>query len=451
MNPTVVQLLVLAIFFALVLSEMPIALSLGIAGFAGIVMLDGFVQAQNALSSILYSSAAKYGLVVIPMFVLLGSLVGRSGIGREIFGATNRLIGRVPGGLAATTVMATTIFSGISGSSAADVATFGRIAVTEMKGHGYPGPYAAAIVAAAGTFAVLVPPSIGLVIYAILAEESVGAMLLAGVIPGAISAVILISYIVFRARRDGIGSNAQPEIAPESVDINRSGTIRTLLRDYRGLGYAVLLFAIVVGGIYAGLFTATEAAAVGAFAALIIAVVLRRPEGGESRMQALRESLRETVQVSSMIFLLLIGGGILAYFVTTARIPNQVTGWVATLPIDPWMVVALFVIVVIPLGMFLDGLSILLIVVPVAAPIVVELGFSGIWFGVLMLKAVEVGLITPPVGINIFIVCGLVDGIRVEDAFRSVLPFVALDLAVTALFFSLPVLSTWLPELAGLI
>lgn len=486
MSTELIQLAVLAIFIILTLSQAPIALSLAVGGFFGIVMLDGWMQAQSAVTSIAYSSSAKYGLVVIPMFILLGSLVGRSAIGTEIFSAANKLVGWLPGGLAASTVLATSAFSGVSGSSAADVATFGRVAVREMRAHGYRAPYAAAVVAAAGTFAVLIPPSIGLIMYAILAEVSVGAMLLAGIIPGIVSAVILILFIVFRAMRGGAGASApkaedlvgasvassggasagSPSSASGSArgssspadaaafaapiqDRSFSGKVRYHLSGLKGLGYVAVLFIIVLGGIYTGVFTATEAAAVGAFAALILTIGLRRPLG-ESRFTALRMALKESVDVTSMIFLLLLGGGILGYFIVSSRVPARVTEWIGGLGVPTWVVLALLLLILLGLGTVLDGLSIMLITVPIMAPIVMSMGYDGIWFGVLVLKVIEVGLITPPVGINIFIVSSLVKDVKVEDSFKAVFPFVLLDLCITVIFFLVPQIILWLPGVAGL-
>jgi tripartite ATP-independent transporter DctM subunit len=404
--------------------------------------------AANTLDAVPYTTTARYALLVVPMFVLLGALISNAGIGNQIFSAANRLVRRLPGGLAATTVVATAIFSGISGSTAADIAAFGRLSIIEMKKHGYGASYAAAVVAAAGTFAVLIPPSIVPVLYGIIAGESVGALLLAGIVPGVISCAALVLWVVGRGiLRPG---SYIPQTAPKIVDAEgKPQRASRMPREFVGLLYAAILFVIVMGGLYAGVFTATEAGAVGAFAALVIAIIASRSQS-KSLLSLIRDSIRETAEVTGMIFLLLIGGAIFAYFIVVSQLPAMVTEWALDLPIPPKALVGIFLLLLIPMGMFLDGLSILLITAPVAAPLVVALGFDGVWFGILMVKLIEIGLITPPVGLSVFIACGLVDGLKVEEVFRRVLPFVVLDLAVTSIFFFFPGIVTWLPHVAGL-
>lgn len=464
MSPEMIAALAVMSFLILIALEMPIALAITLAGLFGIVLLDGMETAANTLAATPYSSTAKYALFVIPMYVLLGSLISNAGIGTRIFRAVNRVVRRVPGGLAATTVVATSIFSGISGSSAADVATFGRISVTEMSRNGYPKAYAAAVVAAAGTFAVLIPPSISIVLYAIIAEESIGTMILAGVIPGAISALALTAFVIARgvlrpaavpatevvpvavAAAGGVGQGDQVPGRPRRKPaMAKDG----LAADLSAMLYAVVLFAIVVGGLYGGVFTATEAGAMGAFAALVIALISRKSSGIPTRTMLWR-AMTETADVTSMIFLLLIGGAIFTFALALSGVPMAVSLWAAELPISPTLVVALMLFLLIPLGAFLDGLSILLLTVPIIAPVATELGHSGVWFGILVIKCIEIGLITPPVGVNAFIIAGVTD-LPVERVFRALVPFVILDLFVTALFFVFPETVLWLPRVAGLL
>ena len=463
MAPEFVALISIVVFVTLVLLEMHVAIAISIAGVLGIVLLDGWGVAASTLQTAPYASSAKFALFVIPMYILLGSLISNSNIGEKIFRAAARVTGRLPGGLAAATTLATAMFSGISGSSAADVAVFGRIAVSEMSKHGYSRAYAAAVVAAAGAFAALIPPSVTIVIYAVIAEESVGAMILAAIVPGALSAVMLAVFVVVTAasRR----SRVQPALAgvvaeepavtkaqaaenavvaaSEAVKERRAaaaaakssappaptggvatGSIlaaRSFLREEIGaIAIAGILFVIVAGGIYSGLVTATEAGALGAIAAVIIvAVTIHR---FRPVMKVLWSSILDTARSTSM----------------------------STLPLPPLAVVGIMLLVLIPLGTFLDGLSILLITVPIIAPVAVELGFSGVWFGVLVLKMVEIGLITPPIGINIFVVSGIVKE-PAERIFRAVTPFILLDIAVTAVLFFFPDIILFLPRAAGLV
>jgi C4-dicarboxylate transporter DctM subunit len=442
----VALLLVGGTFGLLVLAEAPIALSIGGAAIVGILYLDGSDDASSVLTSIFYNSSSRYALFVIPMYILLGCLIANAGIGENIYRAVHRVVGRLPGGLAATSVGATAMFSGISGSSAADVATFGRISVTEMSRHGYSRPYAAAVVAAAGTFANLIPPSLGVVVYGLLADESIGRLIIAAIVPGVLSALALAAFVVLRAatsaEEDGRGGRriSAPEDPPAAVETS------TVAADLVGVVYAGIIFAIVVGGLYGGFFTATEAGAVGAFAALLITFVKRTTN--RTRRQILGDSLRETAQVSSMIFLLLAGGAMLSYFMATSGLARQLAGWVVDLPVPPKVTIALVLLLILPIGMVLDGLSILLLMVPIVAPVALELGFDGVWFGILLLKVAEIGLITPPLGINVFIISG-VTRVPTSSVFRQVRAFVALDLAITSAFFFVPELVLWLPSVAG--
>ena len=468
MSTELIAFIALASLLVLILVEVPVGIAITFAGTIGVVLLYGYAQAGTVLGATAYTSTAKYALLVVPMYVLLGCVVANAGIGAGIYRVTNKVVGRFPGGLAATAVAATSVFSGISGSSAADVATFGRVSVTEMARHGYSKAEAAAVVAAAGAFAVLIPPSIVLIIYGIIAQVSIGALLLAAIIPGVLSALALMTFVIVRAFvRQRLGWVPEGETAAASTMSSAtevaSGVLvageeifeveadgrgpRAWLQDGLAVMYAAIIFLIVIGGLYSGIFTATEAGAVGALAALIIALVARGSRS-TSVARLLTTSMRETVDVTSMIFLLLLGGSVFTFFLASSGLADDMASWALGLPVSPHLVVALFLVLLIPLGMFLDGLSILLLTVPLAAPVVMDLGFDGIWFGILMIKMIEIGLLTPPVGINVFIISGIA-GIPAEKIFRQTLPFVILDLCVTAFIFSVPGVVTWLPNLAG--
>jgi TRAP-type C4-dicarboxylate transport system permease large subunit len=470
MSPELIVLLAIGAFVLLILLEVPVGISIGLAGVFGLVLLNGTRIGGRVLATTPYTASAKYALIVIPMYILLGTLIANAGIGTRIYRAVNRGVRRLPGGLGAAAVIATALFSGISGSSAADVATFGRISVNEMTRHGYSREYAAAVVAAAGTFAALIPPSVTLVIYAIVSGENVGAMIIAGVVPGALSAIILVGMVVGRATIGppsvgGRSSAALTNSLSDSLEAAASGTTAGSGTSTGGVAlaerkqqnradavavlYAAIIFGIVVGGLYGGVFTPTESGAVGALAALVIALVARR-SSEMSVGQLLLRSLRETASVTAMIFLLLIGGAIFSILIASSRIPADLTEWASSLPVPPLLIVALFLVVLLVLGMFLDGLSTLLLTVPLMAPVVTGLGFEGVWFGVLVLKAIEIGLITPPVGINAFIIAGI-SKVPVWDVFRRLFPFVVLDIAVTALLFAFPDIVLWMPRAADLV
>jgi C4-dicarboxylate transporter DctM subunit len=445
MSVELVALLAVLSFLVLALLEVPIGLSLALGGSLGITLLRGVPVTSSVLQKIPYSATSKYVLLTVPLFVLLGSLVANAGIGERIYFAINALVRRLPGGLGAATVIATSIFSGISGSSAADVATVGRVSIAEMRRYGYAPQHAGAIVAAAGAFAVLIPPSIGLVVYGIISEESIGALLLAGIIPGVLSGIVLAAAIVIPAAFGWTSSGAILHGAPKTS----AGRDRMPFAAMAsGLIYAAILFIIVAGGIYTGIFTATESAGIGAFAALIMTIPAAR-RGGIPRRVLVRTAVREAADITSMIFLLLLGGAIFTYFIVSTRLPNRMAERAVALEIPPLALVAIFLLLMIPIGMFLDGLSAMLLIVPIVTPIVAAFGFDGIWFGILMMKMIEIGLITPPVGINVFVVSGMVKDCTPEQLFRSVAPFVLLDFCLVALLFAFPEIVTWLPSLGA--
>ena len=453
-----IAVLVVLLVMVLILMEIPIAIALVAGGALGIFILQDASSATSVLGNTPYSASSSYELLVIPMYILLGALLSNAGIGQQIYRAVNRLTHRLPGGLAVSAVGATALFSGISGSSAADVAAFGRISVSEMSRYGYSREYSAALVAAAGTFANLIPPSIGIVVYAIIAKESVGKLILAGVIPGLLSMVALAVFVIIRAVRSpsiaGVGARdaqlaaaaagdalsvVQPVPSPSAADARG---------DMLGAFYGLVIFCVAVGGLYGGIFTPTEAGALGAITALFIAGITPRSTRRISLLKIVKNSLVETSQFTSMIFLLLMGGAVFSYFLAIGGFATDVSAWVTSLDVPPRVLVALILLILLPLGMLLEGLAILLLAIPIVAPVVTGLGFDGVWFGILALKIIEIGLIMPPFGVNVFVSAGIND-IAPHRVFSRILPFAALDLAITAVFFIFPDLVLWLPRIAG--
>jgi C4-dicarboxylate transporter, DctM subunit len=439
-SPDVMVVLVILLFLALLAIEMPVAWALAASGGIGLISLQGLSVTQSSLAAIPYSTTAVFSLTVVPMFILMGSFALHGHIAEQLFNVAERTIGRVSGGLGVATVAACAGFAAVTGSSLATAATVGRIAVGEMRQHGYQAHFAVGIVAAAGTLGAMIPPSVLLVIYGIITGEQIGALLIAGIIPGLISAGLYIVYIVVRGRRF-----IDPSPAAESA--RRAGGPL----PYRALFRAALLFAIVIGGIYSGVFTATESGALGALAAFILMVIELRRDGFAVIRRRLSEALREAASITSMSFAILVGAGIFTAFLVSARVPTRFTAWALGLDAEPWVVLVMILLIMIPFGMALDPLSILVITMPLAYPVVTSLGFDGVWFGILVIKMIELGLITPPVGVNVYIVAGTVPGVTAEQGFRGVLPFGLVDLATVAVFFAFPALVLWLPGRAGLL
>jgi tripartite ATP-independent transporter DctM subunit len=380
------------------------------------------------------------------MFVLMGLLVSHSGMIDGIFNLAQRLTRRMPGGLGVATVIAATFFGGISGSSVADCATIGRVSIGEMSKRGYDKAYAAAIVAAAGTVDILIPPSVALVMYGIVTGASIGALLLAGLLPGLLTAVMYIALIMFLSD----SSSHRAVLLDDKTGLETSNT--EAQREFFGVVGGGLLFVVVIGGIYSGVFTATEAGALGAFASLVLSIlfVCIWHSGRTAAIRALIiGSFGETGALTAMIFALILGATIFSHFLVLAGVPTGISSWILALDAPPSAVVIALLLVLLPMGMFIDGLSMLLIVAPLFHPLVNALGFNEIWFGILFIKCIEIGLLTPPVGLNVFVVAGLFDDIKVVDVFRRITPFIVVELIVTAILFSFPDIITFLPELSG--
>jgi C4-dicarboxylate transporter DctM subunit len=438
----------LLILLLLIAAQVPVAFALGAAGLVGIFGIVGPETAENVLSSVPYGTVAVYSLSLIPMFIVMGLLLSHSGMLDGMFNIAQRATHRLPGGLGMGTVAAATFMGGISGSSVADAATLGRLSINEMSKRGYDKAYAAAIVAAANTVAVLIPPSIVLVLYGVVAGESIGKLLLAGIVPGIITSVVYASMIYWLSRGRPDRGGRLP-----SADGTPSKPAPVQLADWLGFAAGGLLFAIVVGGLYFGVFTATEAGAVGAFAAFSFSTLFIATRPQPHRLRRLRSGLggafQEAGSLTAMLFALIVGAALFTQFLVLARVPSRVSDAILALDVSPGLIVILLLLALIPLGMLIDGLSILLIVTPLAYPIVTELGYSGIWFGILLVKMTEIGLLTPPVGLNVFVVSGLFPDLRVEQVFRRIWPFVLAELLTVALFFLFPDIVLFLPELSS--
>lgn len=458
---TVAVLLVLLVF------ECPVAFALGISGLVGLVLLFGLNVAVQTLAAAPFRATSNYAYVVVPLFVLMGMFAMHGDMGSQVFEVAKHHFRRVPGALGVATVLACAGFAAVTGSSLATVATVGRMGITEMRKAGYSDSFAAAIVASAGTLGVIIPPSIILVLYGIIAGESIGQMLVAGLIPGILSAFIYILYILYKGRDIIVpeklsehhwidaDSPKSLEFSPpdrKTLDVVVDSAVprRTTARlPYRGLVRVAILFLIVVGGIYTGIFSATEASAVGALVAFFLMILEMWRSNRGDILSRLKDALEESASTTSMAFAVLIGSSIFTYFLVAARVPNSFLDWSLALDVPPMVIVAIILLTLIPLGMVLDPISILVITVPIAHPVITTLGYDGIWFGVLIVKLIELGLITPPIGINAYVVAGSVPNLKLETVFKGIIPFAVLDLSTIALLVAFPSLVTWLPTVMG--
>lgn len=475
MSPDLAVLAAIVVLLVLLAVRVPVAFALAVAGGVGIMSIASAGVTTSVFGRQAFEAVARYTLIVIPLFILMGVLAKNSQLGVDIFWVVSRALRNVPGGLGIATVAVSAGFAAVSGSSVAAVATVGPMAISEMRRYGYKDTFSSGLVAAGGTLGILIPPSIALVLYGILSGVSIEQLLIAGVVPGVISALIygvlafvlggraIESEIPVRSNV-GVGDRVRDQNPTDGQELPRplARPSRTVVTDtrldevadagsapraLRAVSQIGLLFATVVGGLYLGWFTATEAAAMGALVAMVIMMFRLRSAGWRS-LRIVAGSFRETVELCGMIFALIVGASIFTVFLTMAGVPRTFANAIVGLQVPGFLVVVLVLAMLIPLGMFLDGFSVLLIMVPLLHPVVAgELGYDGIWFAILVIKTIEIGLITPPVGINAYVVAGTVKGLRPEVVFRGVMPFFIADLATIALLFAWPALVTVLPDL----
>lgn len=423
-------LITICLLFFFLAFGMPIALALGVAGAIGLLMMGGPGLLFGVTQTTPYESVASFLMTTIPMFILMAEFMTASGVTKTMFYAAHKWLGHLPGGLGMATVFAGAGLAAVSGSSTASAATLASAAVPEMKRYGYQMPFALGTVSIAGTLAIMIPPSIILILYGILTETGVGDLLIAGIIPGLLTALGYIVTIYIWAKR-------RPEVAPR-IPVRPSLTER--LQSLKGIWPMMLLVILVIGSIYAGIVTPTEAGAVGSFLAFLIALSMRT-----LTVQKVFQALAHTVRSTAMILSIVIGAMIFGYFLTITQFTQNVILYVQTLEISRWVIFAFVVILYLILGFFLDQIAILILTLPITFPLVTSLGFDPVWFGIIVTKTVELGLVTPPVGMNVFVAAGAV-GVKTTEAFRGVFWFVITELIILLILILLPGLSTWLPS-----
>lgn len=419
------------VLFALLLLRMPISFALGLVGTIGFGAIVGMGPALKSVGSIASDTVMNYNYAVIPLFILMGNLVARSGISDDLYSTSQKWLGGFRGGLALATIASCGGFSAVCGSSLATAATMSRVAVDPMRRRGYSDSLAAGSIAAGGTLGILIPPSIALVLYGIMTETDIGALFAAGVLPGLLGIVLYMLAIT-------VWVHLSPEIAGPT----ESSTWRERLVSLKGVIGLLILFAVVMGGLYGGLFTPTEAAGVGAGGAFVIALVR-----GRVRARSLIDTLYDSARTSVALLAILMGALLFANFINVARVPQDLGAWVQSLDVAPMTVILAIVGIYIVLGCFLESMSMLLLTVPIFYPIVQGLGFDLVWFGIVVIVVTELSLITPPVGMNIFVLRSVLPDIPTMTVFRGVIPFVLADIVRAAVLITIPALSLWLPAL----
>jgi C4-dicarboxylate transporter DctM subunit len=430
MSPAVIGLVGIAILMLLVFAGVHVGFALILVGFIGSVLIGGIGPALTNMAVIPFAKTNNYSFAVIPLFLLMSSFVTNAGIGREAYDTARAWIGQARGGLAMATVGACGLFAACTGSSLAGAVTMGKIAYPEMKRLGYSSSLSVGSCAAGGTLGILIPPSMGFIIIGILTEVSIGKLFIAGIIPG-------ILEVVFYGATIYIICKLNPTLAPAGPKTTLKYKVSSLKLTWP----VVLLFILIIGGIYAGVFTPTEAGGIGAFGALVIGLAKR-----QLSRKGINDSLIETAENAAMIIILLIGAFVFNAFLAITRIPFVASEYIIALGLPKYIVLFIILIAYIILGMFFDIYAILILTIPILFPTIVALGFNPIWYGVIMVRVIEIGLITPPFGINLFGLAGIVD-VPAGTMYRGIIPFVISDICHVALLIAIPSLSTFLPGL----
>jgi tripartite ATP-independent transporter DctM subunit len=417
--------------FGLALLRMPLAFSMGLVGIVGIGLTRGWMPALASTAQVVQETGFAYTLSVIPLFILMGNFVARAGLAHELFHAAYTFIGHRRGGLAHATIAACAGFGAICGSSIATAATMSKVAYPSMKKLGYSDALSTGVIASGGTLGIMIPPSTIMVIYGIVTETHIGKLFAAGVIPGILTAILLMVAVVIMTSRD-------PEHAPAGEKFTWPQRIEAL----RGIWGVLLLVIVVLGGIYGGIFTATEGAGMGAAGAFLFAWA-RKALSWDVLISILVESARTT----GMLFTLLIAATVFANFVNFTTMPGDLKEWITHLGLSPIMVVGAMMVIYIILGTVMEELTMVLLTIPLFFPIVVQLGFDPVWFGVLIVMVIQIGLISPPVGMNLFVLNTLLPKVGLGTIFRGCWPFVAMQVVTLAILLFFPSLSLYLPSL----
>jgi tripartite ATP-independent transporter DctM subunit len=419
----------ISILFLMLAFGLPVAFAMAVSGAAGLLMIGGVDMVMGILETVPFSTANSYEMITIPMFILMAEFVILSGVANDLFAAAAKWVGRVPGGLGMATAVAGAGFGAISGSSTASAATLSSTSIPAMLAQGYEPKLAGGVVAISGTLAMLIPPSIALVLYGIIADVSIGALLVGGIIPGILVTLTIVLTVYLLVIQDRSRAPA-----------GRSYTLREKIASLKVCGAMILLFSGVTGTIYAGIATPTEAAGIGAFGAFLLAL-----RSGNLTAATLRAALVRAVHATAMILMIMLGAHVFGTFFTLTQITQDLVHWVGSLDVSPWVIMALILFGYVLLGCVMDQIAIQILTVPVVVPVILSLGFDPVWFGVIVVITAEVGMVTPPMGLNVFVVARYT-GRPLEEIFAGVMPHVVAHLILIAVLTAFPQIITWLPS-----
>ncbi len=435
MDPTTAGIIGIAIMVFLFMTRMPVAFVMMLVGFVGFSLLTSWKGGLNLMSRNVYDAFASYELSTIPLFILMGQIAFNCGISKRLYETAYRFLGNTRGGLAMATVSACTAFGAVCGSSPATAATMSTVGIPEMKRYGYANSLAAASVASGGGLGMIMPPSVVLIIYGVLTEQSIGALFVSGILPAMLLTALFIVGIDIQCR-------INPALGPK-------GDIFTWSERFRSLANlldTILIFLLVIGGLFWGLFTPTEAASIGVIGVLALALIKR-----QLTWRAFVNSLYETLRTSCMVLVLIAGAVVFGKFLAVTRIPFDIANWVAAFDMPSFAIMGTIILIYFIGGCFMDSLALIMLTIPVFFPVVTSMGYDPIWFGVIIVLVTEMGVITPPVGINVYVVYGMcrkiAPDVTLEDVFKGILPFMLSIVIGIALLFIFPQIILFLPGL----
>jgi C4-dicarboxylate transporter DctM subunit len=430
---TTIGLIGITALFILIFLRIPVGFVMAVVGFVGFGYTVSFEASMSMMVKDVFSVFGSYSLTVIPLFVLMGQLAYHSGISKRLFDSAYKWIGHWPGGLAIATVGACAAFAAICGSTNATAATMGAATLPEMKRYNYKPELATGVVAAGGSLGILIPPSVIFIVYGILTEQSIGRLFMAGLLPGLLLALLFVLAIILWTR-------VRPELGPRGPVFS----LREKVASLTGLVETLLLFILIMGGLFLGVFTPTEAGAIGAFGTLVLSIV-----GRNLAMKGFMTALFETTRISCMILVIVAGATIFGHFLAVTRIPFDIAQGVSEIQLPRWAIMLIIIAVYLVGGCIIDSLALIMLTIPIFYPVVLFLGYDPIWFGVIIVLVTQIGVITPPVGINVYVVSGVARDVPLDVIFKGALPFLAALIIGTLLLIPFPQIALLLPGLMG--
>jgi C4-dicarboxylate transporter DctM subunit len=430
MSPTLIGIIGLVVLIIVLFSRMPVGFVMALVGLVGFSSMVSLEAGLSLLAKDIFDIFGSYSLTVVPLFVFMGQLAFHAGISRRLYDSAYRFMGHWPGGVAMATIGACAGFAAICGSTNASAATMATVALPEMKRFRYDMKLATGTVAAGGSLGILIPPSVIFIIYGIMTEQSIGKLFVSGIIPGLLLASLFILTIY-------VWTRIRPELGPRGP----RASLKEKLRSLSGVLEMLIIFSLVMGGLFKGFFTPTEAGAVGAFCTLALAVIRR-----QINWQGFLQSLVETTRISCMVLVIVTGATVFGHFLAITRIPFELAGWVKGLPLPPWGIMGVIIFIYLIGGCFMDSLALILLTIPIFFPVAVGLGYDPIWFGVIIVMVTEMGVITPPVGVNVYVVSGVAKDVPLEVIFKGIVPLLLALIVAVILMVIFPEIALFLPS-----